>query len=184
MKETMKFCNNCGAKNTMFMTADSSTSHSINHVAIDLEDDFLVPTASDKQEHSNSIDSSSVSKARGEELVHLLSSHADDMNNLVAASNSKEKSTDSAVANNKTSRSDITERKSKVLAGILGLVLGYLGLQWFYLGKKTRGWIYLAVFFVTSIVATSLFDIYVYLCFAEGLFMIFSTKKAFIKYVG
>ncbi len=39
-------------------------------------------------------------------------------------------------------------RKSKLIAGLLGLCVGVFGIHWFYLGNKKRGLVQLVLFIV------------------------------------
>lgn len=194
IKETMKFCNKCGARNNAPFANN-----------IEIEPQFVIEDRSEfqkkpansseqqKQEHStpNRDTAKVVSNATGEKVVQALASHAEEMENLVNSMKAGESPTSdmrpskevAKPVQKKTTQNDITERKSKLLAGLLGFFLGIFGIQWFYLGKKTRGWIYLGIFFITGLFITPLYGIYVYLCMAEGVYLLFSTKKGFSKYV-
>ena len=44
------------------------------------------------------------------------------------------------------------EKKNKIIAGLLALFLGSLGIHWFYLGDNKKGLIYLLVGLVGGIV--------------------------------
>ncbi len=69
------------------------------------------------------------------------------------------------------------EPKSKVAAGLFAILLGWLGVQYFYCGKVTGG--ILAI--VLSIVTCGLFDI---LFFVQGIIMLTMSDRDFMqKYV-
>lgn len=64
--------------------------------------------------------------------------------------------------------------KSKKVAGFLALFLGFLGAQWFYLGKPIRAIVYLVAYFVFPWVA--------FISIIEGFFFLFSKQPSFDKY--
>lgn len=73
--------------------------------------------------------------------------------------------------------------KSKGLAGFIGTFLGSLGIHWFYLGKKLRGILYIALSLLLMQYSDSMFEIFIRFCVFEGVFLFCSPKKAAQRYV-
>lgn len=76
--------------------------------------------------------------------------------------------------------------KSKILAGILAIILGTYGVHWFYLRNPKRGLIYLVVLvasFFAAVVFPGFFFAYLLFCIGEGLFFLFSKRESFERYV-
>lgn len=68
--------------------------------------------------------------------------------------------------------------KNKIVAGILGIFLGCLGIHWFYLGKNSRGLIYLliTVLLCWTVVAPFIMEI---VGFIEGIILLMKTDEEF-----
>jgi len=70
------------------------------------------------------------------------------------------------------------DKKNKIVAGVLGILLGSLGIHWFYLGNTKRGVIYLlvTVLLCWTVVAPVVMEI---VGFIEGLIMLMKTDSEF-----
>lgn len=70
------------------------------------------------------------------------------------------------------------EKKNKIVAGILGILLGGLGIHWFYLGNSKRGVLYLLITILLcwTVVAPLIMEI---IGFVEGLIMLMKTDSEF-----
>ena len=70
------------------------------------------------------------------------------------------------------------DKKNKIVAGVLGILLGYFGIHWFYLGNTKRGVIYLliTIFLCWTVIAPIIMEI---IGFVEGLIMLMSTDAEF-----
>lgn len=70
------------------------------------------------------------------------------------------------------------DKKNKIVAGVLGILLGGLGIHWFYLGNTKRGVIYLlvTVFLCWTVIAPVVMEI---VGFIEGLIMLMKTDSEF-----
>lgn len=194
IKDTMKFCNRCGARNVAPIANTIESEMMLpNEEGSTFQKRTSISSENKKQEHpmiNHDIDKGMI-HASGEKVVQACASHAAEMGNLAgsvktgtpAVSKTHTPTDVEEPVQKKESKSNILETKSKLLAGLLGLFLGIFGVQWFYLGNKTRGWIYLGIFFITGLFITPLYTVFVYLCMAEGLYLLCSTKKGFSKYV-
>lgn len=70
-----------------------------------------------------------------------------------------------------------TSGKDKVAAGILAILLGSLGIHYFYVGKVAAGLITLLLSFVSC-------GIWAFIMFAQGIYMLTLTQEVFDeKYV-
>lgn len=87
----------------------------------------------------------------------------------------KQKKQNTIVKNEKEIENIKLEKpKSKKVAGILAILFGYFGVQWFYLGKPVRAIIYIAVYIV--------FPFIWLLYIAEGIFFLCAKQETFDKY--
>lgn len=70
------------------------------------------------------------------------------------------------------------EKKNKIVAGILGILLGGLGIHWFYLGNSKRGVLYLLITILLcwTVIAPLVMEI---IGFVEGLIMLMKSDKDF-----
>lgn len=73
--------------------------------------------------------------------------------------------------------------KNKTTAGVLGLLLGHLGVNWFYLGKPIRGLIYLAFTVISFIVLMPVALVFTAFCMGEGIFMLCAKEETYKKYI-
>ena len=79
---------------------------------------------------------------------------------------------------------DRSSPKSKMVAGILTLLLGFFGIQWFYLKKPLRGIIYLAIYLLTALLFMPLAIAFYVFLVGEAIFFFTASPSKVEHYSG
>lgn len=79
---------------------------------------------------------------------------------------------------------DRSNPKSKAAAGILTLLLGFFGVQWFYLGKPVRGVCYLTVYLLSALLFLPLAAVWYVFLVGEAIFFFAAKPERVERYTG
>lgn len=160
IKESLKFCNKCGAKIELFQLEEV-----VNEIA---------PAVSETTANApiNEVSNS------GPESKHK---------SVGNASTELQNKDGSSVETSEKPRKepkdlDRSNPKSKVIAGVLALFLGILGIQWFYLKKPTRGAIYILITILGTFVVPGIVFIWELFLFGEAIFFFAAKGTTVEKY--
>ena len=191
IKDTLKFCNKCGAK--VQVAGPSVTGQAEPHLQNSSNPKIEVPyheVEARKQTVSNEINTKDAEVSRQRQLQDL-KQIAGGLTDLVEgkpeeallSAETAQSDKYKATAENSVKTDADNPHKSRILAGIIGFVLGPFGLHWFYLGKKIRGWLYLAVYLILLAIFQPLGYAFNYFCMFEGLLLLFLSEEKYNKYI-
>ena len=169
IKNTMTFCNKCGSRIIRSQEVDP-----VNFISQNAPSD---PNPTTTQSHGEKASPSPATNMPPQKQTTSRNS------NRQANTRHGRYATPSPHSETPTSSSKPKKaEKSKVLAGILGIFLGYFGVQWFYLGKKLHGGLFLAITLLTAAISEDVFAGFAVFCICEGIYFLFASKKSFKKY--
>lgn len=170
IKDTMKFCNKCGAKVTPNIPKVEQTQIKTN-----------------PSQHAESTSTATTPKAVDANRVVEPTKVTEPPNaektvpvetTVVNAPSPESQPVVKPVENPKSVKEEKPvaplKPKNNIIAGLLAIALGYLGIQWFYLGKPLRAIIY--------IVAYLIFPFTWVISIIEGVFFLFAKSESFDKY--
>lgn len=157
IKDTLKFCNKCGAKVEHEVVDQSSTIPAGSAIPLDSSIPKVMPET--PQTSSNT--------------YNVI---------MTATPPPKSNPSDTLTPPVQTASPTSKKPKSKIVAGILGIIMGCLGAQWFYLGRAGIGVAHLVIFFALNHFLPGLVDPYIYIGAIEGVFFLFAKKEWFDKF--
>lgn len=146
IKDTLKFCNKCGAK----VVADTPKAP--------IPEEPVAPASNTVQSaQTKSVTERNVKKVT--EAARVESEPVKEAKEL-----------------------DRSNPKSKVVAGVLALLLGFFGIHWFYLKKPLRGIIYIAIYVLTVILFVPLAILFEIFVLGEAIFFFVAKPEKVEKY--
>lgn len=166
---TMKFCNKCGSRIALSHEIDPA-----NFATQDISENPTPATAHNREQitsHPPAINTSSKKPTASQN----------------SSRRGNEKSGRYATSSQNAGQSTLSPKrknseKNKFIAGILGVFLGYFGVHWFYLGKKLRGALFLAISFLMATINEDILVGFAVFCICEGIYFLFAHPKSFKKY--
>ncbi len=144
IKDTLKFCNKCGAKITVDATGCTPNEVQPQQPTIEppIKNEIAIPKSTSFEQ-------------------------------TIQTTQSKPKK-----------ELDRSNPKSKMVAGILTLLLGFFGIQWFYLKKPLRGVIYLAIYLSTALLFMPLAIVFYVFLVGEAIFFFAASPSKVEHYSG
>lgn len=160
IKDTLKFCNKCGAKVEFLRPEEpveevsSATNELLTDVAIN-----EVADPKPRAKHTPETDKT-----------------AEPKNEAVSSGKKPEK------PKKEPKELDRSNPKSKIVAGLLALFLGLLGIQWFYLKKPLRAVVYILITLLGTFIVPGIVFIWELFLFGETIFFLVAKATTIEKY--
>lgn len=160
IKDTLKFCNKCGAK-VEFLQPEEPIEE-VSLAASEVLTDAAINEATDiqqKAEHTPETDRT-----------------AEPKNEVVPSEKKPEK------PKKEPKELDRSNPKNKIVAGLLALFLGLLGIQWFYLKKPLRGGAYILITLLGTFIVPGIVFIWELFLLGETIFFFAAKATTVEKY--
>lgn len=179
IKDNMKFCNKCGAK----VVGEEQPKPVIEQPKIE-----HTPTQFEKVNSENEAPKTAANavESTNQQIQQTVIQQNPNvaMNYQQTVNNTTTPIAPQYYVPNTTPNQIVTKKsKNNIVAGVLALFLGHIGVQWFYLGNPLRGILYILIAIACPIIYPPLLAIFMVFYIGEAIFFFCSKKETFEKYV-